>query len=145
MKDTRRLGPAARQLIRSPGTSIWVSAASIWEIGIKAALGRLELREPFAEVLPRELERQGFRPLPVTFQHALAVRKLPQHHADPFDRMLIAQAQCEDLTLVTSDSRIRDYDIRTIDAAAGMNRFGGQRSPWALRCLPEIRPLPVER
>ena len=103
-------------MIRSPGTSIWVSAASIWEIGIKAALGRLELREPFAEALPRELERQGFRPLPITFQHALAVRNLPLHHADPFDRMPIAQAQCEDLTLVTSDSRIRDYDIRTIDA-----------------------------
>ena len=68
--------------------------------------------------MPRELERQGFRPLPITFQHALAVRNLPLHHADPFDRMLIAQAQCEDLTLVTSDSRIRDYDIRTIDASA---------------------------
>jgi PIN domain nuclease of toxin-antitoxin system len=117
LKDTRRLGPAARHLIRSPGTSIWVSAASIWEISIKAALGRLELREPFTEVMPRELERQGFRPLPITFQHALAVRNLPLHHADPFDRMLITQAQCEDLTLVTSDSRIGDYDIRTIDAA----------------------------
>jgi PIN domain nuclease of toxin-antitoxin system len=105
-------------LIRSPGTSIWVSAASIWEIGIKAALGRLELREPFAEALPRELERRGFRPIPITFQHALAVRNLPLHHADPFDRMPIAQAQCEDLTLVTSDSRIGAYDIRTIDASA---------------------------
>ena len=70
-------------MIRSPGTFIWVSAASVWRIGIKAALGRLELRD----------------------------------HADPFDRMLIAQAQCEDLTLVTSKARIRDYDIRTIDAA----------------------------
>jgi PIN domain nuclease of toxin-antitoxin system len=117
LKDTGRLGAETRQLIRSPATSIWVSAASIWEISIKAALGRLELREPFTEVMPRELERQGFRPLPITFQHALAVRNLPLHHADPFDRMLIAQAQCEDLTLVTSDPRIRDYDIRTIDAA----------------------------
>ena len=77
----------------------------------------MELREPFAEVLPRKLERQRFRPLTIAFQHALAVRKLPQHHADPFDRMPIAQAQCEDLTLVTSDPRIGDYDIRTIDAA----------------------------
>ena len=114
LKDTGRLGAETRRLIRSPGTSIWVSAASIWEISIKAALGRLELREPFTEVMPRELERQGFRPLPITFQHALAVRNLPLHHAD----LLIAQAQCEDLTLVTSDSRIRDYDIRTIDALA---------------------------
>ena len=118
LKDTRRLGPAARHLIRVPGTSVWVSAASIWEISIKAALGRLELREPFAEVLPRELERQGFRPLTITFQHALAVRKLPQHHADPFDRMLIAQAECEDLSLATADPRIRAYDIRTINALA---------------------------
>ena len=67
--------------------------------------------------MPRELEHQGFRPLPITFQHALAVRNLPLHHADPFDRMLIAQAECEDLTLVTSDPKTRDYDIRTIDAA----------------------------
>jgi PIN domain nuclease of toxin-antitoxin system len=117
LKDTGRLGAETRRLIRSPETSICVSAASIWEISIKAALGRLELREPFAEALPHELERQGFRPLTIAFQHALAVRKLPPHHADPFDRMLIAQAPCEDLTLVTSDSRIRDYDIRTIDAA----------------------------
>jgi PIN domain nuclease of toxin-antitoxin system len=117
LKDTGRLGPETRRLIRSPGTSIWVSAASIWEISIKAALGRLELREPFTEVMPRELERQGFRPLPITFQHALAVRNLPLHHADPFDGMLIAQAQYEDLILVTSDPTIWDYDIHTIDAA----------------------------
>jgi PIN domain nuclease of toxin-antitoxin system len=59
----------------------------------------------------------GFRPLTITFQHALAVRNLPLHHADPFDGMLIAQAQYEDLILVTSDPTIWDYDIHTIDAA----------------------------
>lgn len=118
LKNTPRLGRQTRGLIRAPETSVWVSAASVWEISIKAALGRLELREPFAEVMPHELEREGFRPLTITFRHALAVRKLPPHHADPFDRMLIAQAQCEGLTLVTADARIRAYDVRTMDATA---------------------------
>jgi len=87
-------------------------------MSIKAALGRLDLMEPFEEQLHAEMERSGFRELAITFDHALAVRKLPPHHADPFDRMLIAQARCEDLTLMTADSAITAYDLRTIDASA---------------------------
>jgi PIN domain nuclease of toxin-antitoxin system len=116
-KNSPRLGSQARKLIRSPENSIWVSAASIWEISIKASLGRLKLHESFAEVMSRDLERQGFRALPIGFRHALAVRDLPHHHADPFDRMLIAQAQCEELTLLTADRAIFDYEVAVLDAA----------------------------
>ena len=124
LSDSRQLGKRAKALIRAGETMVWVSSVCIWEISIKAALGRLDLLEPaarehdFDEQLHAEMERSGFRELTVTFAHALAVRKLPLHHADPFDRMLIAQARCEDLRLMTVDPAIADYDVRTIDASA---------------------------
>src|SRR5687767_6642583 len=102
IRNNMRLGKRTRQLIQSNETLVWVSSVSIWEISIKAALGRLDIKEPFERESQAEMERSGFRPLPVTFDHAFAVRKLPLHHADPFDRMLVAQAQCEDLVLVTA-------------------------------------------
>jgi PIN domain nuclease of toxin-antitoxin system len=116
-RNSPRLGRQARYLIRSPENSIWVSAASLWEISIKASLGRSKLSPSFAEVAAQDLERHGFRPLPINFHHALSVRDLPVYHRDPFDRILIAQAQCENLTLVTADPQIRAYDVRTIDAS----------------------------
>ena len=118
LRNSQQLGKRAKAQIRAEETLIWISAVSIWEIGIKAALGRLDLLEPFDEQLHAEMERSGFRELAVTFAHALAVRKLPPHHADPFDRMLIAQARCEDLTLMTADAAMTPYDVRTIDASA---------------------------
>jgi len=76
---------------------------------------KLKLRRPLQEYVAA-LMAKGFQPLPITFDHALAVQKLPALHRDPFDRMLIAQAQCEDLTVVTADSAIEAYDVRTLDA-----------------------------
>jgi PIN domain nuclease of toxin-antitoxin system len=116
IRNSTRLGKQARALIRSNDTSVWVSSASIWEICIKAPIGRLELLPPFEAELNTEMERSGFRPLAITFDHAYAVSKLPLHHRDPFDRMLIAQARCENLTLLTADAAIVAYDVRTIDA-----------------------------
>jgi PIN domain nuclease of toxin-antitoxin system len=113
---SRRLGRTARALIASPDSTVWVSAATAWEIAIKTALGRLDLGEPPEVCLPREIERGGFRPLPVGLAHALAVRALPPHHSDPFDRLLIAQAGLEGLTLVTADASIPRYGVPTIDA-----------------------------
>jgi PIN domain nuclease of toxin-antitoxin system len=118
LKDSPRLGKKAKALIRAGETMVWVSSVCIWEISIKAALGRLDILEPFAEQLHAEMERSGFRALAVTFDHALGVRKLPRHLADPFDRMLIAQARCQDLHLMTADAAITAYDVRTIDASA---------------------------
>jgi PIN domain nuclease of toxin-antitoxin system len=116
LRNSARLGKHAKSLIRNDETSVWVSSASIWEISIKAALDRLDIGHQFEEQLSMELERSGFRPLVVKFDHAFKVRILPLHHRDPFDRMLIAQAQCENLTLVTADPAIMAYDVRTIDA-----------------------------
>ena len=118
LRNSRQLGKRAKALICAQETLIWISSVSIWEISIKAALGRLDLVEPFDEQLYAEMERSGFRELAVTFAHALAVRKLPPHHADPFDRMLIAQAQCQNLTVLTGDGAFAAYGVRTIDASA---------------------------
>jgi PIN domain nuclease of toxin-antitoxin system len=118
LADNRKLGPRARAAIADPRSTIWVSAASAWEIAIKAALGRLDLAEPAEVCLPREIERNHFTPLPVTVGHALAVAGLPSHHSDPFDRILVAQAQLENLTIVTADKAFARYDVHTRDAGA---------------------------
>ena len=81
---------------------MYVSAASAWEAAIKLALGRLRLQDPFASLV----EGSGFQELPITFSHAEQLLALPRHHADPFDRMLVAQAQVESLTLVTHDDQL---------------------------------------
>jgi PIN domain nuclease of toxin-antitoxin system len=111
-----RLGRRAHAVIADPGSAVWISAATAWEIAIKVGLGRLDLGEPPETCLPRELQRSGFRPLPVTVPHALAVHTLPHIHADPFDRMLIVQAVLEGLTLVSSDAVMAQYDVSRIDA-----------------------------
>jgi|SRR5579872_177786 len=118
MRNDRRLGKVTRELLQSSKNTLWVSSASIWEICIKASLRRLSVPDSFPEFAAEDLERGGFRQLTVTFQHALAVRSLPLHHGDPFDRMLIAQAKCEDLALLTGDSTLAAYRIRTVDALA---------------------------
>jgi len=79
---------------------------SIWEISIRTSVGRLEISGILEGRISDDLERHGFRSLPIEVRHALAVRDLPLHHRDPFDRMLVAQARCEDLTLLTADPAI---------------------------------------
>ena len=116
MSNDGRLGAAARATLQSRDNTIWVSSASVWEICIKTSLRRLSVPPSFADFAARDLDRGGFRQLTITFEHALAVRGLPLHHKDPFDRILIAQAKCEDLTLLTADSALAVYRIRTVDA-----------------------------
>lgn len=116
-EGNRRLGPRARAGIER-AAAVLVSAASGWEMAIKSRAGRLRLREPVDRWLPAALESSGFGMLSITMRHALAVAGLPHHHADPFDRLLIVQAQIEDLTIVTSDSAFDDYDVRILDARA---------------------------
>jgi PIN domain nuclease of toxin-antitoxin system len=86
---------------------VFVSAASAWEVAIKVALGKLRLDESFAAMV----DDSAFERLPVSFEHAGRLQALPPHHADPFDRMLVAQAQVEGLTLVTADVMLGDYDV----------------------------------
>jgi PIN domain nuclease of toxin-antitoxin system len=114
LEDSPRLGPQMRTALGRSDAAVWVSAATAWEIAIKVALGRLDLGEPPDVCLPRELARSGFRPLAVRVDHALAVGRLPEHHRDPFDRLLVVQAQMEGLTIVTTDPKITKYDVATL-------------------------------
>lgn len=109
-----RLSEAAREVIEDGRNEVLLSVASAWELAIKSALGRLELANPIDELLPDSLARNGFRPLTVELPHALRVARLPPIHTDPFDRLIVAQAQVEDLPILTSDPAITRYEVDTI-------------------------------
>jgi PIN domain nuclease of toxin-antitoxin system len=115
-QGNRRLGTRARAAITRSAVSVRVSAASAWELAIKSQSGRVTLREPLQVWMPAALEESGFAVLNITLDHAMAVAALPQHHADPFDRLLIAQARLERLTIVTSDTAFDAYDVDLLDA-----------------------------
>jgi PIN domain nuclease of toxin-antitoxin system len=114
----RTLGRRARRAIETGAGTVRVSAASAWEIATKTRTGRLTLAEPLHTWLPDQLERDGFLMLNVTVPHAVAVAFLPDHHHDPFDRLLVAQARAEGLTLVTSDAVFDAYGVQVLDARA---------------------------
>lgn len=103
-----RLPGAVRHLIEDPNNAIFVSAASAWEIAIKTALGKLDF--PLA-TLPKALNDCDFAELPISVAHTLQLSALPQHHRDPFDRLLIAQAIAEGMTLVSRDPLLRLYQV----------------------------------
>jgi PIN domain nuclease of toxin-antitoxin system len=103
-----RLGDGSAQLL--------LSAASSWEIAIKHALGKLPLPEPPKTYVPSRMRHDSVDGLPVTHAHALHVATLPPHHGDPFDRLLVAQSQLEDVPLVTADPNITRYDVAIIPA-----------------------------
>jgi PIN domain nuclease of toxin-antitoxin system len=106
-----RLGPYATAYL-TEAEELRFSAVSFAEIGVKQAIGKLEVP---AELAGRIAE-MGIRALPLTAEHGLAVAHLPLHHRDPFDRLLIAQARFEGLTIMTADQRIAAYEVTTIDA-----------------------------
>jgi PIN domain nuclease of toxin-antitoxin system len=106
------LSARAREAVADPANLVAVSAASAWEISIKKALGKLAAPDD----LEHQLEAGGFEPLPISVAHAVAAGHLPRHHEDPFDRMLIAQALAEGLTVVTRDKRFDDYGIPLLTA-----------------------------
>ena len=112
LDDHPTLSKKARSAIADGKNLVFVSAAVIWEIQIKQTLGRLELPPDFGQVL----NRQPFENLDITVEHAHAVGDLPPYHRDPFDRMLIAQAKTEGLTLVTRDLNLRKYKVPLIKA-----------------------------
>ena len=111
LADDDRLGRSARDAIADADVVV-VSAVSAWEIAIKQAVGKLTGPRDLAG----EIRANGFTELPVTSAHALAAGELPPHHSDPFDRMLVAQARLEDLTLVTRDPRLAEYGIAHLRA-----------------------------
>jgi PIN domain nuclease of toxin-antitoxin system len=105
--------------MENPDNTLLFSAASSWEISVKYALKKLRLPEPPARYIPTRLERGGVTPMSVEHAHALRVSELPHHHRDPFDRLLIAQAQLESATLATADPMFLLYDVDVLWAGAG--------------------------
>jgi PIN domain nuclease of toxin-antitoxin system len=105
-----RLGPRARRQLED--SECVVSAIAVWEIAIKHAARKL----PIAPPGPGELVELGFVPLPITVEHAIEAGALPRHHADPFDRMMVAQARLEGLALLTADEAMRAYEVQTVPA-----------------------------
>ncbi|MEH2175114.1 type II toxin-antitoxin system VapC family toxin [Nostoc sp.] len=112
-----RLNEEAIAHIADENNELWLSVASIWEIGIKVAIGKLPLPDPLDSYISSRMAQLGMRSLEITASHALQAAALPLHHRDPFDRMLIAQAQIEEMTLVSADSMFNKYDISLIWAA----------------------------
>jgi PIN domain nuclease of toxin-antitoxin system len=112
LANDMELGPEAKAMIAEPRNVIAVSAASTWEISIKRALGKLVVPENMDAIV----EDEGFIKLPISLFHGEQAGSLPAYHRDPFDRMLIAQAQAEGLEIVTGDARFAQYGIKCIDA-----------------------------
>jgi PIN domain nuclease of toxin-antitoxin system len=108
-ENNPRLSLPAREAIAGADL-VFVSSASAWEVAIKASLGKIRLPRPFSE----GVDESGFLELPIQFRHAAAVELLPPHHADPFDRMLVAQARVERLVIVTHDRAIEPYGAPVI-------------------------------
>lgn len=105
--DDPRLPAHMREAIARGTVEPVVSAATVWEVAIKSALGKLAVPDDLFE----RAAADGFRPLAITWSHAEAAGRLPRHHADPFDRMLIAQARLEDLVLMSADPAFAAYDV----------------------------------
>ena len=109
-----QLSPHARDMIADGRNEIFFSAASVWEIAIKTGKGRLTLPEEPGHFISSRMSLHRFLPLPVQISHALRVYDLPPHHADPFDRLLVAQCQMESMPLITKDEEIQRYEVEII-------------------------------
>ena len=110
--DSPRLGKHARRAVLK-AEAVFVSAVSAWEVAVKSALGKLRLPAPFEQAV----EDNAMEKLPLQFSHAAALTLLAPHHADPFDRMLLAQARVEGLVLVTADAALAAYGIPLLNAS----------------------------
>lgn len=110
-QDDPSLSATAKALIEAPGNRKLVSVASCWEIAIKVGLGKLTLGEPSGTYIPNALSRTGFDLLAISLTHATIVESLPRHHKDPFDRLLICQAQAEGVPIVSADCHFDPYGI----------------------------------
>ncbi len=115
LTDSSKLSTPAIRSYQDPENTVHVSAASFWELGIKISLGKLSFhRADWAGALKDELERNGIRWLPIDLAHCAQVSNLPFHHRDPFDRLLVAQALCEEMAMVTADNALSAYGVKII-------------------------------
>ena len=111
--DPGQLSATARAALLDPANSVWFSVVSVWEIVIKVQLGKLTLRLPLPDIVAQQ-QANGLQVLPVTLPHTLAVEGLPPVHKDPFDRLLVAQANVEGAELVTADAIFKHYPVRVL-------------------------------
>ena len=109
-----RLGRVARALLDDRENEILISVASLWEIAIKHSLGKLTLERPFTEFIPEQLDRQQIKILPITLKHLAEVDRLPFHHRDPFDRLIVAQSLSEAIPVVSADAALDPYGLDRI-------------------------------
>lgn len=110
----RRLSVRARNRIEARDSEVLLSIASIWEIAIKAALGRLPLPSPVRSFVPQQMSENRIGLLPVALDHALEAGSLPHHHRDPFDRMLVVQARMEEMPIISADPELDRYGIERV-------------------------------
>jgi PIN domain nuclease of toxin-antitoxin system len=109
--EPEKLSPAALSALEDEGNILVLSVASVWEMQIKAGLGKLSLSLPLKELIESQRTANGLQLLPVELAHVLALDSLPPHHKDPFDRLLIAQSVEEGATLVSADSKLSAYQV----------------------------------
>jgi PIN domain nuclease of toxin-antitoxin system len=114
LRDDPRLSTRARALIEDAANRKLVSIVSCWEIAIKAGLGKLQLTEPAQPLLAREIARNHFELLGISFDHAMAVETLPLHHRDPFDRLIVVQSLLESLPIVSADTALDQYQVQRL-------------------------------
>lgn len=117
--EPEKLSSRTLALLADPANALHLSAASAWEIAIKFALGKLPLPSAPHQYVPSRMATSGLLPLPVAQAHALRAGALPPHHRDPFDRVLVAQAQLEKMALLTADVQLEAYDVRILSVGVG--------------------------
>ncbi len=111
VQDAPALSKRARKAISNADATIYLSTASVWEMAIKCSLGKLELNQSVEQFVTSQLAFNNFKLLDLSFRHIARVESLPNHHGDPFDRLLITQAQTDGLTLVSKDAAFKQYDV----------------------------------
>jgi PIN domain nuclease of toxin-antitoxin system len=112
--DSKKLSPNVYALFQNRSNQLHLSLASVWEMQIKVQIGKLNLPAPLEKILEIQEEKNQIELLPITLKHVLALDHLPLHHRDPFDRMLIAQAQYEEMTVISHDVQLSQYNVQII-------------------------------
>jgi PIN domain nuclease of toxin-antitoxin system len=114
VSDDDRLSSKARSIIKNNNNEVYFSAASAWEMSIKIRLGRLTIEEGLEPFIVKQLAENNFSTLAITIFHSIYTSKLPEIHKDPFDRMIVAQAQVEDLSIISKDKNIKKYSVPVV-------------------------------
>jgi PIN domain nuclease of toxin-antitoxin system len=112
--EPAKLSAAARAACEDPANELFFSAVSAWEMQIKLQLRKLRLQRPLADIVAEQVQTNGIQVLLITLDHVLALEQLPYHHKDPFDRLLIAQANVERASLISNDSIVANYPVNVI-------------------------------